>query len=63
LAEKSGSVKIIVAINDFKEGILQKLVLIDPEDNLKMTEYVENFGSNIDLKSFQEKTLNILSSI
>jgi len=56
-------VQIITAINNFKESILQKLVLIDPEDNLKMTEYVENFGSNIDLKSFQKKTLNILSSI
>ena len=63
LSEKSGSVQIITAINNFKESILQKLVLIDPEDNLKMTEYVENFGSNIDLKSFQKKTLNILSSI
>ena len=35
LSEKSGSVQIITAINNFKESILQKLILIDPEDNLK----------------------------
>lgn len=61
LAEKSGSVKIITAINDLKETLLQKLILIDPEDNLKITEYIEKFGVNIDFKSFQEKTLVFLS--
>ena len=61
LAEKSGSVKIITAVNDFKESLLQKLIVIDPEDNLKITDYIENFWTWIDFKSFQTKTITYLS--
>ena len=59
--EKSGSVKIITAVNDFKESLLQKLVLIDPEDNLKVYDYIENFGKDIDFKAFKEKSIYFLS--
>ena len=63
LSEKSGSVKIITAINDFKETLLQKLIIIDPEDNLKMTEYIEDFWNDIDFKSFKENILVLLSTL
>ena len=49
---ESGSKKIIRWVNDFKSSILQKLILIDPEDNLKLTEYIENFWKDIDIKAF-----------
>ena len=62
LNDKSGSVKIIVAINDFKETILQKLIIIDPEDNLKITKYIENFWQNIDITSLGEQFINFLSA-
>ncbi|MDQ7023203.1 MAG: AI-2E family transporter [Candidatus Gracilibacteria bacterium] len=63
LKEKSGSVKIIIAISDFKENLLQKLIIIDPEDNLNMTEYIEKFGEDFDFKSIQENSINFLSTI
>jgi hypothetical protein len=56
-------VQIIIALDDFKNSILQKLVLIDPEDNLNIIEKVENFGKDIDFKSFQTKIFNILGTI
>lgn len=60
-SEKSGSIKIINAINDFKESLLQKIILIDPEDNLKIIDYIENFWKDFDFKSFKNNSIYILS--
>ncbi len=60
---ESGSKKIIRWVNDFKSSILQKLILIDPEDNLKLTSYIENFGKDLDLKAISSSVLTNLSTI
>ena len=57
IANQSSSIKIINAVKDFKETILQKLVLIDPEDNLKIYDYIENFWKDFDFKSIWEKAV------
>jgi len=50
-------------VNDFKSSILQKLILIDPEDNLKLTEYIENFGKDLDFKAISSSVLSNLSAL
>lgn len=63
ISEKSGSVQIIEALNDFKNSVLEKLILIDPENNLDIIETIENFWTNVDFKSFQEKIFRLLGVI
>lgn len=60
-SEKSGSVKIINAINEFKESLLQKLIIIDPEDNLKITDYIDNFWEDFDFESIKKNSISFLS--
>ncbi len=48
---EAGSKKIIRQFNSLKGSLLQRLILLDPEDNMHLQEWIENFGKELDFKS------------
>ena len=59
----SWSTKILHAFNDLKQATLDKLELIDPDDNLKLSYYVETFGSDINLWELWKPVLEKLWAV
>ncbi len=57
----SWSKKLIIAFNDFRAAVLQKLIIIDPDDNLQLAWYIENFGKNLDFKSIGKSVVDNVS--